>query len=101
MTLKDIVEIGLNQFCQRHFSADITNLSLLTGGANMELWAFDCAEHHLFLQTIKYGQGRKPFGKPLWQNQSIEFPFVELATQIKMLRLLIRPCKSMAVLVTL
>lgn len=40
-------------------------------------------------EAIKYGQERKPFGKPLWLNQSIQFPLVELATQIEMLRLLI------------
>jgi acyl-CoA dehydrogenase len=40
-------------------------------------------------ETIQYAQGRKPFGKPLWLNQAIQFPVVELSTQCEMLRLLI------------
>ena len=33
---------------------------------------------------------RKPFGKPLSDNQAIQFPLVELHAQCEMLRLLIR-----------
>ena len=33
---------------------------------------------------------RKPFGKALAENQAIQWPLVELATQAEMLRLLIR-----------
>jgi acyl-CoA dehydrogenase len=33
---------------------------------------------------------RKPFGKALSENQAIQWPLVELATQCEMLRLLIR-----------
>jgi acyl-CoA dehydrogenase len=41
-------------------------------------------------ESVKYANQRKPFGKPLSVNQAIQFPLVELATQIEMLRLLIR-----------
>lgn len=54
-TLKIKVEAGLNKFCQRHFGADITKLSLLTGGANMELWAFDCDDRSLVLRRYRGG----------------------------------------------
>ncbi|WP_426031351.1 acyl-CoA dehydrogenase family protein [Caulobacter sp. DWP3-1-3b2] len=41
-------------------------------------------------ESVKYARARKPFGKPLSDNQAIQFPLVELATQAEMLRLLIR-----------
>ena len=41
-------------------------------------------------ESVKYARTRKPFGKPLSENQAIQFPLVELATQAEMLRLLIR-----------
>ena len=41
-------------------------------------------------ESVKYARHRKPFGKPLSDNQGIQFPLVELATQCEMLRLLIR-----------
>ena len=41
-------------------------------------------------ESVKYARARKPFGKPLTDNQGIQFPLVELATQVEMLRLLIR-----------
>ncbi len=41
-------------------------------------------------ESVKYAMERKPFGKPLAANQAIQFPLVELATQVQMLRLLIR-----------
>ncbi|HEX6860422.1 MAG TPA: acyl-CoA dehydrogenase [Caulobacteraceae bacterium] len=41
-------------------------------------------------ESVKYARQRKPFGKPLADNQAIQFPLVELATQAEMLRLLIR-----------
>ncbi len=41
-------------------------------------------------ESVKYARTRKPFGKPLSDNQAIQFPLVELATQCEMLRLLIR-----------
>jgi acyl-CoA dehydrogenase len=41
-------------------------------------------------ESVAYANARKPFGKPLSVNQGIQFPLVELATQIEMLRLLIR-----------
>ena len=40
-------------------------------------------------QSIEYAKQRKPFGKPLSQNQAIQFPLVELQTQCEMLRALI------------
>ena len=39
---------------------------------------------------MKYARERKPFGKALAENQAIQWPLVELATQAEMLRLLIR-----------
>jgi acyl-CoA dehydrogenase len=39
---------------------------------------------------VQYALSRKPFGKALAANQAIQWPLVELATQIEMLRLLIR-----------
>ncbi len=41
-------------------------------------------------EAVKYARARKPFGKALAENQAIQFPLVELATQCEMLRLLIR-----------
>jgi alkylation response protein AidB-like acyl-CoA dehydrogenase len=41
-------------------------------------------------ESVKYARDRKPFGRPLSENQAIQFPLVELATQVEMLRLLIR-----------
>ena len=41
-------------------------------------------------QSIEYAKQRKPFGKPLSQNQAIQFPLVELQTQCEMLRALIQ-----------
>ncbi|MBV7257466.1 acyl-CoA dehydrogenase family protein [Pacificimonas sp. WHA3] len=41
-------------------------------------------------ESVRYARTRKPFGEPLSQNQAIQFPLVELATQAEMLRWLIR-----------
>ncbi|CAN5157121.1 acyl-CoA dehydrogenase family protein [soil metagenome] len=41
-------------------------------------------------ESVRYARARKPFGKDLAENQAIQWPLVELATQIEMLRLLIR-----------
>ena len=41
-------------------------------------------------ESVRYARERKPFGKALAENQAIQFPLVELATQCEMLRLLIR-----------
>ena len=41
-------------------------------------------------ESVKYARKRKPFGAELAKNQGIQFPLVELATQVEMLRLLIR-----------
>lgn len=41
-------------------------------------------------ESVKYARKRKPFGEELAKNQGIQFPLVELATQVEMLRLLIR-----------
>jgi acyl-CoA dehydrogenase len=40
-------------------------------------------------QAVAYAQVRAPFGKPLAQNQGIQFPLVELQTQCEMLRAMI------------
>jgi alkylation response protein AidB-like acyl-CoA dehydrogenase len=39
---------------------------------------------------VNYARARKPFGRALADNQAIQWPLVELATQAEMLRLLIR-----------
>lgn len=41
-------------------------------------------------ESVAYAKQRKPFGKPLSANQAIQWPLIELSTQIEMLRLLIR-----------
>jgi acyl-CoA dehydrogenase len=41
-------------------------------------------------ESVKYARARKVFGKSLAENQAIQFPAVELATQAEMLRQLIR-----------
>jgi acyl-CoA dehydrogenase len=41
-------------------------------------------------ESVRYARTRKPFGKPLSENQAIQWPLVELSTQCEMLRLLIR-----------
>jgi len=41
-------------------------------------------------ESVKYARMRKPFGKPLSDNQAIQWPLVELHTQCEMLRQLIR-----------
>ncbi len=41
-------------------------------------------------ESVAYARVRKPFGTPLSDNQAIQWPLVELASQAEMLRLLIR-----------
>ena len=41
-------------------------------------------------QSVRYARTRKPFGEELARNQAIQFPLVELASQVEMLRLPIR-----------
>lgn len=41
-------------------------------------------------ESVAYAKERAPFGKPLAQNQAIQFPLVELHTQCAMLRALVR-----------
>jgi acyl-CoA dehydrogenase len=41
-------------------------------------------------ESVKCVRARNPFGKPLAASQAIQFPLVELATQIAILRQLIR-----------
>lgn len=48
------------------------------------------AADYCIQEAIEYGKERAPFGKPLWLNQAVQFPIVELASQVEMLRLLIR-----------
>ncbi|KAF9891536.1 hypothetical protein FE257_004003 [Aspergillus nanangensis] len=40
-------------------------------------------------RSVEYANRRKVFGKPLSSNQAIQWPLVELSTQVEMLRLLI------------
>jgi acyl-CoA dehydrogenase len=48
------------------------------------------AAHFCVQESVRYARERKPFGEELARNQGIQWPLVELATQIEMLRLLIR-----------
>lgn len=48
------------------------------------------AAQHCINLAVEYAQERKPFGKPLWLNQAIQFPLAELQTEAAMLRALIR-----------
>ena len=41
-------------------------------------------------ESVRYARARKTFGKELSVNQAVQFPLVELATQVEMLRLLVR-----------
>jgi len=41
-------------------------------------------------ESVRYARQRKPFGKALAENQAIQWPLIELATQAEALRLLIR-----------
>ncbi len=47
------------------------------------------AAAYCIAETVNYARQRKPFGQELARNQGIQFPLVELATQVEMLRLLI------------
>ncbi len=47
------------------------------------------AAHYCITESVKYARERKPFGEALAKNQAIQWPLVELATQVEMLRLLI------------
>src|SRR5690554_1570704 len=48
------------------------------------------AADYCIRESVRYARERKPFGQELARNQGIQFPLVELATQVEMLRLLIR-----------
>jgi acyl-CoA dehydrogenase len=48
------------------------------------------AADYCLQESVKYALERKPFGKALAANQAIQFPLVEIATQVRMLRLMIR-----------
>ena len=48
------------------------------------------AAHYCVRESVGYARERKPFGEELARNQGIQFPLVELATQVEMVRLLIR-----------
>jgi acyl-CoA dehydrogenase len=47
------------------------------------------AAQYCISESVAYAKERKPFGKPLAANQAIQFPLVELQTQVEMLRALI------------
>ncbi|HEY2509193.1 MAG TPA: acyl-CoA dehydrogenase family protein [Streptosporangiaceae bacterium] len=47
------------------------------------------AAQYCISESVAYALARKPFGKPLAANQAIQFPLVELQTQVEMLRTLI------------
>jgi alkylation response protein AidB-like acyl-CoA dehydrogenase len=47
------------------------------------------AAQYCIRESVAWALQRKPFGKPLAANQAIQFPLVELQTQVEMLRTLI------------
>jgi len=47
------------------------------------------AAQYCINESVNYAMQRAPFGKPLSNNQGIQFPLVELQTQAEMLRALI------------
>jgi acyl-CoA dehydrogenase len=47
------------------------------------------AAQYCINEAVKYAKQRKPFGRPLAQNQAIQWPLVELHTEAAMLRTLI------------
>ena len=48
------------------------------------------AAQYCINESVLYARKRKPFGSALADNQAIQWPLVELATQVEMLRQLIR-----------
>ena len=52
------IEPGLNKFCARKFGARAQCPKLITGGANMEMWSFTCADNDYVLR--RYRGGVKP-----------------------------------------
>ena len=48
------------------------------------------AADYCVTEAVKYAQERKTFGKPLAQRQAIQWPLVELATDVEMVRGLVR-----------
>lgn len=49
------VKRGLTAFCEREFGAAPEGLCRLTGGANMEIWAFECKTRPLILRRYPDG----------------------------------------------
>jgi acyl-CoA dehydrogenase len=47
------------------------------------------AAQYCISESVAYAKQRQPFGKPLADNQAIQFPLVELQTQCEMVRALI------------
>jgi len=47
------------------------------------------AAQYCINEAVTWAKDRKPFGKPLAENQAIQFPLVELQTQCEMVRALI------------
>ena len=48
------------------------------------------AAQYCIRESVAHALERKPFGKPLAANQAIQFPLVELQTQVEMLRTLVQ-----------
>lgn len=44
---------------------------------------------NLISETVKFTQDRKTFGKPVFDNQAIQFRLGELATEVEALRALV------------
>ncbi|MEJ0046941.1 MAG: acyl-CoA dehydrogenase family protein [Rhodospirillales bacterium] len=45
------------------------------------------AAAYCIAESVAYARERKPFGEELARNQAIQWPLVELTTQVEMLRL--------------
>ena len=48
------------------------------------------AADHCVTESVKYAKERKTFGKPLAERQAIQWPLVELATDVQLLRTFVR-----------
>lgn len=56
--MSDSVQSGLNIFCERKLGGPAKHPKLITGGANMEMWSFECGAREYVLR--RYRGGVKP-----------------------------------------
>jgi len=70
--------------------ARISKAAACRGANGKSCWGKRGAAVYCIHESVRYARERKPFGKALAENQAIQWPLVELATQAEMLRQLIR-----------